>query len=575
MFEKALNVLQEHGIVIKNPFEKVIFGNQTEEKGDTLVIKNIPDGLLYLLNKDQGKIKNTNSFKHVSTMIDLSRNAVMNFKFFQETIIKHALFGYDEVWLYMEDTFEVPTEPMFGYLRGKYQKEELKRMVEFASSLGITLIPCVQTLGHMAQFLRWYSSTKYQDTFDVLKVDSDATYQLIENIIKTLKEVFKTDKIHVGMDETFGLGFGRYYKEKGYKPQPELFINHLKKVNDICLKHGFNNVYIWSDMFFRMYSVNEYYYDTSISFEKTFVEQIPENVGLVYWDYYNEDKKIVTKMLENHLKLKRKVIFASGTWIWTKLTYDKTKTDKTALMHIKAAAENKIEEICFTQWQDDGSYCDYLSIDVGLFDMSNAIAKNSLDISVFKTVTGKNYQEEILYDKINQINAIPINLLWDDILFGIYKNQRFGTKPEAYNEVILGYQNYLKLLEKNKLEAVIYDFAKLILIKLQFRQNLLANYQNNKPLKELFPLLDELATQLSRVIKRFKENWLNRYKINGLEVIESRLYVFYGRIEDAKYLFEKYDKKEIKELNFLTEKSLKEPYLSPKFTDTFYTTKVF
>ena len=99
MFEKALKVLQEHGVVIKNPFEKVIFGNQTEEKGDTLIIKNIPDGLLYLLNKDQGKQKTTNSFKHVSTMIDLSRNAVMNFKFFQETIIKHALFGYDEVWL--------------------------------------------------------------------------------------------------------------------------------------------------------------------------------------------------------------------------------------------------------------------------------------------------------------------------------------------------------------------------------------------------------------------------------------------------------------------------------------------
>ena len=74
-----------------------------------------------------------------------------------------------------------------------------------------------------------------------------------------------------------------------------------------------------------MYSKTESYYDPTITFDDSYVKQIPKNVGIVYWDYYNEDEAKISAMIEAHQKLKRKLIFASGTWIWTKLTYDKVK----------------------------------------------------------------------------------------------------------------------------------------------------------------------------------------------------------------------------------------------------------
>ena len=86
----------------------------------------------------------------------------------------------------MEDVFEIKELPKFGYLRGKYSKEELKELVDFSNQLGITLIPCVQTLGHMGQFLRWPSSAKFKDTSDVLKVGSEDTYRLITLMLKIL-----------------------------------------------------------------------------------------------------------------------------------------------------------------------------------------------------------------------------------------------------------------------------------------------------------------------------------------------------------------------------------------------------
>ena len=189
-------------------------------------------------------------------------------------------------------------------------------------------------------------------------------------------------------------------------------MEHLEKVNELALKEGFEEVYIWSDMFFKMYSKHESYYDYNIDFEESYLKEIPSNVGLVYWDYYNYKKEIVEGMVKKHLTLNKKIIFASGTWIWTKLTYDKTQTDRTALMHIDVSKEYGLEEICFTQWQDDGAYVDYDSIYLGLYDVINHIYDNKVKEDVFTFLTNKDYQDAVLISQLNDLKISPIRLLW-------------------------------------------------------------------------------------------------------------------------------------------------------------------
>ena len=41
------------------------------------------------------------------TMIDLSRNAVFTVDYFKSVIEKQALLGFNEIWLYMEDVYEL------------------------------------------------------------------------------------------------------------------------------------------------------------------------------------------------------------------------------------------------------------------------------------------------------------------------------------------------------------------------------------------------------------------------------------------------------------------------------------
>ena len=56
--------------------------------------------------------------------------------------------------LYTEETYELPGEPHFGYLRGRYTADELREIDRVADRLGIEMIGCIQTLGHLGHLLR-------------------------------------------------------------------------------------------------------------------------------------------------------------------------------------------------------------------------------------------------------------------------------------------------------------------------------------------------------------------------------------------------------------------------------------
>lgn len=73
-------------------------------------------------------------------MIDCSRDAVMTVDKLKNFITILAKFGYDSVQLYTEDTYEIDGEPYFGYMRGRYTKEEIRTLGKFCRKLGVELI---------------------------------------------------------------------------------------------------------------------------------------------------------------------------------------------------------------------------------------------------------------------------------------------------------------------------------------------------------------------------------------------------------------------------------------------------
>ena len=153
--------------------------------------------------------------------------------------------GYNCVMLYTEDTYEVDGEPYFGYLRGRYTKEEMKAIDAYAASLGMSVIPCIQTLAHLNAIFRWGMFPR--DCDDILLTDNDRIYTLIDRMFATLSECFVSRRIHIGMDEAHMLGRGQHLDLHGYEKVTTIMKRHLEKVCEIAKKYGYE-VMVWSDM---------------------------------------------------------------------------------------------------------------------------------------------------------------------------------------------------------------------------------------------------------------------------------------------------------------------------------------
>lgn len=106
----------------------------------------------------------------------------------------------------------------------------------------------------------------------------------------------RTKRIHVGMDETQNLGRGRFMNLNGYKQNFEIFNDHMKRVEQLCLERGVQPM-IWSDMYFRFANTNQSYYDSDTAIPPEIRNTIPANTQWVYWDYYNKDTEVYGRMI--------------------------------------------------------------------------------------------------------------------------------------------------------------------------------------------------------------------------------------------------------------------------------------
>ena len=140
-------------------------------------------------------------------MVDMSRNAVMNVKTVKEMLRRMALMGLNTYMLYTEDSFDLPTRPHFGYMRPRYTEQQLRELDDYADMFGIEMIPCIQTLAHLQEVLKWNGVYGGISDYEAcLLVNEEKTYEFIRRVITSATRPFRTKRVHIGMDEAFMLG---------------------------------------------------------------------------------------------------------------------------------------------------------------------------------------------------------------------------------------------------------------------------------------------------------------------------------------------------------------------------------
>ena len=344
-------------------------------------------------------MKNYNTF---GIMLDMSRNAVMSvdaLKKYMQTVKK---IGYNAIFLYCEDTYEVEGEPFFGYMRGRYSISEMKEIDAFGRSIKMEVIPCIQTLSHLEATIRWGQFPT--DNHRTMMVGEDRCYQLIDNMLSTLSRCFSSKRIHIGMDEAWGLGKGRYLDKNGYESMDAIMKKHLERVCEITKKYGYEPL-MWSDMFFAELTDHKYYCGR-VKMPKESIEALPEGVTPVYWDYYHVDAEKYSDMMYNHKQLSKNYWFAASAYTSRGFLPNNRYTLKTVLPALDACKKNRVKNVIITMWGDNGGECGRYSTLPVLFYIAEYAKGNRDEADIkekFEKKFGISFDDFMLIDMPNYV----------------------------------------------------------------------------------------------------------------------------------------------------------------------------
>ena len=305
----------------------------------------------YLTQNDKTSETLEPRFSELAAMLDVSRNGVYTLPALKTFLCQLAMMGYTACYLYMEDTYELPGYPYFGYRRGRYSVEEQKELDRFAQLVGIELIPGIQTLAHLRTAIRWEYMQPMRDTIDNLMVGHPETEALVEAMIAHFSNTFQSRRIHLGMDEAVSLGTGRYLRSNGYRDHREILMEHLHTVCRLCDKYGMQPM-IWDDMLFRDRTPLMNYYGDSAPVSAKEAARYPENLTFVYWDYYHDSQEEYEAQIRRRGNLK--TAFAGGVWKWGGWVPNFTKSFRDAMAAAEACCRQGVQQILVTLWGDDG-----------------------------------------------------------------------------------------------------------------------------------------------------------------------------------------------------------------------------
>ena len=142
----------------------------------------------------------------------------------------------------------------FGPDNLKYSKQEIRDMIAYAASLGISVCPFVEVISHSTTFNEVAGIACPGDTREhmfAVCVGQEKTYEAIERVLTEVAALFPDEVIHIGGDEYDMSAVTPWtvhwdecphcralFEKEGYTTYRELFFHAVRRVNRIVNKLG-------------------------------------------------------------------------------------------------------------------------------------------------------------------------------------------------------------------------------------------------------------------------------------------------------------------------------------------------
>lgn len=514
------------------------------------------------------------AFETAGMMFDVSRNAVLKPETMRFFLRKMAMMGLNLGMMYTEDTYEIPEYPYFGYLRGRYTIQELRALDEYAGLFGIELCPCIQTMGHLNRALHWPAMAHMKDTEEVLLAEDGETEEFIRAMLRRATEPYRSNRIHIGMDEAHFLGLGNYLRKHGYTDPFRIMEKHLQNVGKIVRELGLQAM-MWSDMYFRLASPTGGYYDVE-QIPKDVIAKAPADIDLVYWDYYSMEEESYERMLALHQDFAARTVFACGFWTWGGPAPHYQRAVQTMLPGLRMAKKYHIPMVIATAWGDNGAECNLLASLYAMTIYAQMCYQEDYDpaecAARFRSLAGADAKAFEDLTRFNQLPGVkdwtlrPVNaakfLLYQDPIVPLFENDLAGIDTEkAYQELEQDYARYQKENPAfEKLFGFYAQLARTLRWKCAFhtQAGTTVRGKDRKAACCCAEIAKKTAVELNVLRETWRELWYETNRMYGFEIIDLRLGGIAARMESAAKLMEAFARGEIKTIAPLEEVPL--PY---------------
>lgn len=168
----------------------------------------------------------------------------------------YAEWGYDELYLHLEDAVEYPSLPKVAR-SDAYSTRQMTDLVKTATQVGIKVVPIVNLLGHTQYLIK----TESLRDLNELRADDGAplergqicplhpgTIKVADKLLRDMAPFCTAGKVHVGLDESFHLGeCPRCRAEIAKRGLAAHFAGHVDRMHTLASSLGLR-MGIWADM---------------------------------------------------------------------------------------------------------------------------------------------------------------------------------------------------------------------------------------------------------------------------------------------------------------------------------------
>lgn len=439
-----------------------------------------------------------------------------------------SAFGYQEFYFGLTDAYKIDEYSYFNYHRGSYSKEELLDIEAYALSKCVRVIPAVQVLGHLQYIWRHQSFREFMDTRSILEVGNPLSYKLVDAMFKSMASSFVGRTIHIGMDETFGLGMGEYLHKHGLKDKKVLLLEYLKEVVKIAHKYDFN-IEIWGDMLTDDKC-------TTISIDDI-KKEIPEDTLVWLWDYDSKDTSLLNKKIKDMQKHATTIGFAGCAWKHTSYVAANNYSIPRLIKQLDVCCKNNIDKYMVTIWADFAIPSSIYSVLPSLFiagenNQNEPVGNAKLNKQKFYDIVGVKYDDLLSLDLLNNpyrhdrttyYNNTSYIAIFSDMLLGNYDLYASEEVNKKYHLLANKYRCFAKKyidVNFSYYFNMISNFANVLSLKIHLAEAIRnAYYKNDKEtLNAYLKDIDKLIKAVEKFNKSFDKYFLNEYQAFGLEI---------------------------------------------------------